>query len=215
MIAAGGRGERVGAPSPKQFAPLGDRPLLFWSLDVLDEAGCDPLILVVPAECVDRAQALTNEKERVLVVEGGLTRQESVANGLRHVDTENVFVHDAARPFIDVALVHRLADALGSSDGVIPVVPVGETVKEINGSWVVQTVDRSNLVLSQTPQLFSTEPLRRAHERAADEGYVSTDDAELIERYIGEVETVPGSRRNIKLTYAEDFELAESMLGTL
>lgn len=171
------------------------------------------MILVVPAECADRADALTSERERVVVVEGGPTRQESVANGLLRADTENVLVHDAARPFIDVALVHRLADALGSSDGVIPVVLVGETVKEVDGSRVVRTVDRSNLALSQTPQLFRTEPLKRAHERATDEGYVSTDDAELIERYGGDVRTVPGSWRNIKLTYAEDFELAEVMLG--
>ena len=172
------------------------------------------MILVVPAGSVDRAEALTNERERVVVVEGGSTRQESVANGLRHADTANVLVHDAARPFIEAALVQRLVDALGSSDGVIPVLPVGETVKEIAGSRVVGTVDRSDLALSQTPQLFRTEPLRRAHERAADEGYMSTDDAELIERYEGDVATVPGSRRNIKLTYAEDFELAESMLGS-
>lgn len=180
---------------------------------MLDQAGCDPLIVVVPAECVDRTQALTIEKEKVVVVEGGSTRQESVANGLQHADTDRVLVHDAARPFIDVALVHHLVDALGSSDGVIPVLPAGETVKEIDGSRVVRTVDRSNLALSQTPQLFRAEPLKRAHERATDEGYLSTDDAELIERYEGEVRTVPGSRRNIKLTYAEDFELAESLLG--
>ena len=149
---------------------------------------------------------------KIDVVEGGGTRQESVANGLRQISTRAVVVHDAARPFLAPDTVRELGVVLEGSDAVIPVIPVGETVKEIDGLDVVRTVDRSRLVLSQTPQMFLVDSLRAAHERAISDGYLATDDAQLVERYGGVVKTIPGSRRNIKLTYPEDFELAESIL---
>lgn len=148
------------------------------------------------------------------VVEGGASRQDSVANGLRSVQDDFALVHDAARPFVDPEMIRALLEAIDEADGVVPVVPVGETIKEIAGGDVARTIDRRNLFLSQTPQLFRTDALRRAHESAQADGFVGTDDAQLVERNGGTITTVPGSRRNIKLTYPEDFVLAERMVAS-
>ena len=146
------------------------------------------------------------------VVEGGETRQDSVGNGLAHVATSRVVVHDAARPFFEQEIVDATLRALDEADAAVPVLPIPETVKKVDGSFVSVTVDRSDLALAQTPQAFRTDVLRAAHTRARAEGFVGTDDAQLVERYGGDVAVVPGSRRNIKVTYPEDFALAEAMM---
>jgi len=133
---------------------------------------------------------------------------------LRAVSTDIVLVHDAARPFVEGKFVEELLNVLDGADGVIPVVPVGETLKELDGIDVVRTLDRTRHWLAQTPQLFRTESLRRAHEKARADEFAGTDDAQLIEMSGGTVRTVPGSRRNIKVTYPEDFELAQRMLDS-
>jgi 2-C-methyl-D-erythritol 4-phosphate cytidylyltransferase len=171
-------------------------------------AGCE-VILVVPTDHLERARAVDGDVE---IVPGGNSRQASVANGLAAVSTDLVLVHDAARPFVDSELIDALLDGLGDADGVVPVVPVHETVKEISGGDVTRTLDRERLALSQTPQLFKTGVLGAAHEQAASEGFQATDDAQLVEHSGGRIATVPGSRRNIKLTYPEDFEIAEQMV---
>ena len=133
---------------------------------------------------------------------------------MRAVSTDIVLVHDAARPFVEGKFVEELLNVLDGADGVIPVVPVGETLKELDGIDVVRTLDRTRHWLAQTPQLFRTESLRRAHEKARADEFAGTDDAQLIEMSGGTVRTVPGSRRNIKVTYPEDFELAQRMLDS-
>ena len=157
---------------------------------------------------------MLDSSEDVEVVTGGATRQESVANGLERITTATVLVHDAARPFVEPPVVDSLLVALASADAAVPIVPVDETLKEVDGSNVTRTIDRSSLALAQTPQAFDSEILRRTHDRARTQGYQATDDAELIERYGGTVSVVRGSRRNIKLTYAEDFALAEAMIAS-
>ena len=167
---------------------------------------------MVPKDFVAQAVDLVAGTD-VHVIEGGASRQESVANGLRSVEDEVVIVHDAARPFVESETIDALLEAIDDTDGVVPVVPVGETIKEVAGEDVARTIDRANLFLSQTPQLFRTHALRQAHESAQADGFVGTDDAQLVERNGGTIRTVPGSRKNIKLTYPEDFDLAERMVG--
>lgn len=212
IVAAGGRGERSGSEVPKQFADLEGRPLFLWSLDRLLAWGCEAIVLVVPPDRIEWARTQLEGAEAVQVVGGGEVRQASVSNGLAGVKTDVVFVHDAARPFVDAGVLDALVAALEQHDAAIPVVPLSETLKETAGDRVVRTVDRARLVLSQTPQAFRTEALRDAHRRAADEAHIGTDDAALVERYGGTVGTVPGSRINIKLTYPEDFTLARAMM---
>ena len=150
--------------------------------------------------------------QQVEVVAGGDTRQESVRNGLDRVETPVVLVHDAARPFVEPDVVHATLHALADADAAVPAVPIDETVKHLEGTRVVHTVDRSSLALAQTPQAFKTEVLKRAHARARAQGFVATDDAQLVESFGGVVATVRGSRRNIKVTYPEDFAFAEALM---
>jgi 2-C-methyl-D-erythritol 4-phosphate cytidylyltransferase len=130
---------------------------------------------------------------------------------LAEVDTTQVVVHDAARPLAGSDLVKDVLAALDDAVAVVPLVPIDETVKNKTDE-MVSTVDRSNLFLSQTPQAFNTEALKAAHLEAELHELEVTDDAELIELYGGKVASVSGHRRNIKVTFPEDFELAERLL---
>jgi 2-C-methyl-D-erythritol 4-phosphate cytidylyltransferase len=187
------------------------RSLVRWSLDLLRAGGCDPVIIVLPADVPPPTDVSSDSS--VLFSAGGLTRQDSVANGLRLVRSQRVVVHDAARPLADVALLERVLAALDHVDGVTPGVPVDETIKRVGEGFALETVDRTHLWRAQTPSAFVTETLRAAHQRAAEEGFVGTDEGQLVQRYGGRVAIVPGSRMNIKVTYPEDVHLVESLMG--
>jgi 2-C-methyl-D-erythritol 4-phosphate cytidylyltransferase len=147
--------------------------------------------------------------EGVAFVAGGETRQESVRNALEGIVADRIVIHDGARPFVKEDLVHRVLDALEGADAVIPVLPVDDTLKEIDGDRVLGTIDRNRVRRVQTPQAFRTEALRAAHEAASRDGFVGTDDAQLVERNGGRVVTVDGQWSNLKLTRPEDFAVAD------
>jgi 2-C-methyl-D-erythritol 4-phosphate cytidylyltransferase len=166
---------------------------------------------------IETARLLLPENA-IEIAEGGSTRQESVSNGLALVATEAVVVHDAARPFVTADLVRSIIDALGDADAVVAAVPVDETLKRThsdeNSLSVEETVDRSRLWNAQTPAVFRTEKLRDAHRRARSEAFIGTDESQLIERYGGVVKLVSGTRANLKITFPEDFAVAEAMMRT-
>ena len=190
---------------------LAGRPLLTWSLQTLSDFGCSSIVVAVPGPHLEMAEEMARPFETASVIEGGASRQESVANGLRHVSAELVIVHDAARPFISVDLVKRVVDGLAAFDGAIAAEPVEDTLKDVDGERVAVTVDRARMWRAQTPQAFRTPILKRAHDLARVRALAATDDAELVERAGGTVGVVRGDRRNIKLTYDEDFVVAESI----
>jgi 2-C-methyl-D-erythritol 4-phosphate cytidylyltransferase len=201
VVAAGG-GSRFGAA--KQFAPLGGVRVLDRSVGVALDA-CDGVVVVLPADNAWEGAA------GVQVAFGGATRSDSVRAGLALVpdDAEIVIVHDAARPLASRALFDRVAQKVANgADGAVPALPVSDTVKRVNNGRVVETVPRDGLVGVQTPQAFRAEALRAAHRI----GGVDTDDAALVEANGGVVVVVEGERRNLKLTVADDLELAEALL---
>jgi 2-C-methyl-D-erythritol 4-phosphate cytidylyltransferase len=167
-------------------------------------------VVVVPPEAVEGVRA--SYEDRNTVVAGGESRQESVRNGLAQVASEYVVVHDAARPFVTPEMIERTLSSLDDAEGAIVATPLDETLKRVEGDVVTETVSRRHLWRVQTPQSFRTEPLRRAHDKAAAEGIEVTDDASLIERYGGRVVVVHSTRANLKLTYPEDFVVAEAIL---
>ncbi|MDQ4065174.1 MAG: 2-C-methyl-D-erythritol 4-phosphate cytidylyltransferase [Actinomycetota bacterium] len=210
ILAAAGAGERAASadPLPKQFRLLAGRPLISWSLDVLRSV-CDPVVVAVPADHIDDARSLLDDG--VVITAGGATRQESVMRALDEITSEQVIVHDAARPFVTKELVTAVIDALDDVDGAIAVVPVQDTVKRVEQGRIVETLDRDGLCAAQTPQAFKTAVLREAHEAARRAGYHATDDAQLIEWRGGRVAVVEGSPLNIKITAASDFDIAEAL----
>src|SRR5438552_14968802 len=204
ILAAAGRGERLGTDVPKAFALCAGRPLLEWSLEVLESA-CDRVVVAVPP---DR----TGAPDRVA---GGDSRSESVRAALRAAPEARIaVVHDAARPLVTRELVEACVAALqGGFDGAIAAAPVMDTVKEAaDGGRVVRTLDRSHLWAVQTPQVFVADTLRRALDAGEEALAVATDDASLVEAAGGSVRVVEAPPENIKVTREVDLRLAEFLL---
>mgnify|MGYP000704717450 CR=1 FL=1 len=216
IVAAAGSGERLGMPSPKAFVPLGGRPILARA--VATALACPEIALVVvaaPPGAEDLAHAIVEPLGAHAVVTGGPTRQASIRAALAAVpaDAAAVLCHDAARALATPALFGAVLEALEGWDGVVPVVPVAETVKRVRGERVVGTEPREELALAQTPQAFVASALRDAHERAEAAGVEATDDAALLEWAGYRVRAIPGEPTNLKITTAEDLAWAEALLA--
>jgi 2-C-methyl-D-erythritol 4-phosphate cytidylyltransferase len=203
IVVAAGSGTRFG--QPKQYLPLGDRRVLDWSLAAA-RAGSDGVVLVVAPD-----QVGVPEPAADAVVAGDATRSGSVRAGLEAVPPEAgvVLVHDGARPLAPADLFTAVIAAVeqGTADAVVPGVPVVDTIRSrANG-----VIDRSDLVVVQTPQGFRADALRAAHLGDAE----GTDDASLVEAGGGTVLVVPGTPTNLKITYPADLVVAEALLPTL
>ena len=211
VVVAGGAGTRFGGA--KQFALLGGRPVVEWSVAACREA-LGHVVLVLPEGMTDRSYGAD------IVVAGGGSRSASVRNGLAAVpaDARVVVVHDAARPFASPRLFSAVVEALDPPEvaGAVCGLPVADTLKRVgrplgaSGAPVVETLDREALVSVQTPQAFAAEVLRLAH---AGEGE-ATDDAALVEATGATVQVVLGDPRNLKVTDPGDLSYLEHLLRT-
>jgi 2-C-methyl-D-erythritol 4-phosphate cytidylyltransferase len=202
VIPAGGSGERLGADRPKAFVVCAGRPLIEWSLEVL-EGVCDRVVVAAPPDWL-----------RDGWVEGGTSRSESVRNALAAApEARTVVVHDAARPLVTRELVEECLGALLGVDGAIAAAPVTDTIKESYPDGTVsRTLDRSRLWAVQTPQVFRADSLRRALDVEPDVLAVATDDASLVEAAGGTVRLVEAPVENFKVTTAADLERAAAAL---
>jgi 2-C-methyl-D-erythritol 4-phosphate cytidylyltransferase len=216
ILVAAGRGERLGTDRPKAFAKLGELPLLAEPLRRLDESDwIDSVVVVVPAGWEEPAILLAEElgcgKVRACVP-GGATRTDSVRAGVGEVpdDAAVVLVHDAARPILPDEVVERVLAPLAEGwDGVVPGLPVPDTVKRVgDDGGVVETVARDGLWTVQTPQAFPADTLRRAVAAGGD----ATDCAGLVEARGGRIKVVPGDPLLAKVTTADDLARVESLL---
>lgn len=215
IILAAGSGERLGGDVPKAFLELGDATLVSLAMEAAAGSDAvDALVVVVPRGW--EAQVPTDVGKPVTVIPGGATRQASASLGLRAAgDAQWVLVHDAARCLASSALFDDVAAALaaGKADGVVPVVPVADTIKRVRDGIVVGTVDRAELGSAQTPQGFRTAALLKVHVRAEAEGRAFTDDAGMLERGAYSVVAVAGEETNFKITTRADLERARTLLG--
>jgi 2-C-methyl-D-erythritol 4-phosphate cytidylyltransferase len=216
ILVAAGVGTRLGSDHPKAFAALGGRPLLAESLERLDVSDwIDAIVVVAPAGWEEPAILLAEEvvaSKVASVVTGGETRAHSVRNGLGEVidDAFVVVVHDAARPLVDDTILERLLGGLAEGvDGVVPGLPLRDTVKRVAGGTVVETVPREELVAVQTPQAFLADRLRAAY---AGDLAGATDCASLVERAGGRIGVVAGDPRLVKVTTGDDLALVERLL---
>jgi 2-C-methyl-D-erythritol 4-phosphate cytidylyltransferase/2-C-methyl-D-erythritol 2,4-cyclodiphosphate synthase len=218
IIVAAGRGSRFGTDGPKQYAALGGRPILRWSLAAF---GSHPKVRrVLPVIHPDDRESFETAARGLKThgpVPGGATRQESVMRGLEALSSDApnyVLIHDGARPGVDAALIERVIGGLAHAPGVIPALPVADTLKRIDiNSRIIETVPRSQLAAAQTPQGFHFDKILAAHQAAR--GQELTDDAAVLEHAGHAVLTVPGSAANHKITTPDDLaRMEQSILET-
>jgi 2-C-methyl-D-erythritol 4-phosphate cytidylyltransferase len=216
ILVAGGTGRRFGGAEPKQFQPLGGRPMLVVAASrFLGLASLARLIVVVAPDVTERAAAMLEPLGLPLrFAAAGAERQQSVASGIAALDPECaiVAVHDAARPLVALADVEACVAAARKTGAALLSTPVPDTVKRVADGRIVETVPRGDLWLAQTPQIFRADVLRRAHAAAPADG-AATDDAALVELLGLPVAIVPGDPRNRKVTTPDDLVWAESVLA--
>ena len=207
----------MGSAGDKTLVDIDGQPLIARTVDVFEH--CDAvttIVLVVSERNMDAVAALRAAKgwQKMLPpLAGGARRQDSVRAGLDALPRECdwVLVHDGARPFVTPRMIEGGLAAAADTGAAIAVVPVFDTVKRIGeGGRVVETLDRSELAMVQTPQVFRRDVLQRAHAEVVDD---VTDDAAMVERIGVEVRTFDGARSNIKVTTPEDLVIASAMLG--
>ncbi len=225
VIVAAGRGERAGSAEdgPKQYRRIGTKSVIAHTLErFLSWSRSGPIVVVIHPDDEALFAAAAAElpgAASVVTTFGGDTRQRSVYEGLRALsgtDATHVMIHDAARPFVDHALLDRVAEALdGGQEGILPAMPVTDTLKRGGSDHLVhETVPRAGLFAAQTPQSFVLSSIRAAHEKAAalrrDD---FTDDASIAEWAGLPVMLVEGSADNIKLTVKRDIAMADEKLS--
>ncbi len=217
VIVAAGSGDRLAADRPKAFVGLGGRPLLAESLERLERSDwVDAIVVAAPEGWEEPAILLAEEVGAGKVaqaVTGGATRAGSVRLGVAEVSTDAaaVLVHDAARPLLPAETIERVLEPLGEGwDGVVPALPVADTIKRVEHDVVSETVARDGLVAVQTPQAFAADTLRAALAGDIDS---ASDCASLVEARGGRVKVVDGDPRLLKVTSAQDLLAVEAMLA--
>ena len=214
IIVAAGSGSRAGSGPAKQWRMLAGKPVLRWSTEAFAAADAARIVVVLtPTDNAKAAQVLAGIDDWRSAA-GGATRAESVRSGLAQLadqpDDAIVMIHDAARPLLEKYHIDQLVEALNSADGALPCLPVADTLKREVGSTLA-TVSRDGLWRAQTPQAFRLGALRAAYAAWPADAGEPTDDAAVLERAGGRVAITPGDPRLMKLTYPEDFEMAEAL----
>jgi 2-C-methyl-D-erythritol 4-phosphate cytidylyltransferase len=216
IIVAGGKGLRMGSDIPKQFLPIGGKPVLMRTLERFRAYDTDlKIILELPEAQQDYWRQLCEQYHfdvKYELANGGQTRFHSVQNGLALVpdDAEGVVgVHDGVRPFPSVEVIRNCYETARKKKAVIPVIPIVETVRHLQDETSV-TVPRGDYRLVQTPQTFDIQLLKAANRQPYNDGF--TDDASVVEAFGFDITLVEGNRENIKITTPYDLKIAEVLI---
>ncbi len=229
VVLAGGSGLRLGGELPKQLQLLAGRTLLEHSVAAFDQApGVDDVIVVMPAAYIDTATSILGDRYGKLrrIIPGGADRPGSTRCAINLLTSEppfagldgNVLFHDAARPMVDQRIIADCVAGLAEHKALGVVVPTADTIVQLADATMVSIPPRESLGRCQTPQGFRLSVIRRAYELAAQDleagTFIATDDCGMVLRYLPEipVKAVAGSERNLKITYAGDLRIAESLL---
>ncbi|MBQ8608391.1 MAG: 2-C-methyl-D-erythritol 4-phosphate cytidylyltransferase [Bacteroidaceae bacterium] len=217
IIVAGGKGLRMGNALPKQFIPIGGKPLLMHTIDVFYQYDKNiHIILVLPIGQQAYWKELCKEyafQRPYLLANGGDTRFHSVQNGLSLIDGQEngiVGVHDGVRPFVSIETIKQCYDTAERLDAVVPVTDINETIRYVSSTSQSHTVNRDEYKLVQTPQVFNLQLLKQAYQQEYIETF--TDDASVVEAMGKTIHLVTGNRENIKITTPFDLTIAETLL---
>ena len=216
IIVAGGKGLRMGTDIPKQFLPIGGKPVLMRTLERFREYSLTlQIILVLPKAQQDYWHQLCQEydfKVEYQMTNGGETRFHSVQHGLALIpdDAQGVVgVHDGVRPFPSIDVIRNCYETARTAKAVVPAIPIVETVRHLNGEKS-KTVPRNDYRLVQTPQTFDIQLLKAANKQPYNDNF--TDDASVVESYGQQITLIEGNRENIKITTPYDLKIAEVLL---
>ncbi len=215
ILVAAGSGQRAGQGLAKQWRDLNGRPVLAWSARTLLEAGADPLVVVIRRGDEALATAALSGLNGWVVAHGGENRSDSVRSGLAALPIGGpgaVLIHDAARPFVEPGHVQSLLEALATADGAVPALAVADSLKTLGEGGLV-AASREGLFQVQTPQAFDRKTLLAAYDALPPDAAM-TDDAGVMERFGGRVVAVAGDIRLFKLTYPEDFAMAQALASS-
>lgn len=223
VILAGGTGQRIGSAVPKQLIEIGGLPILAYSVRTFDaHPRIDELVVVMATGYVGVAREISAPYGKVRsVIEGGISRSESTVRALAELagepDDSRVLFHDAARPFVDAAIIGRCLDALEEYEAVAVGQPVPDTIVGVSDDGLVTAMPaRARLRRFQTPQGFWLGTIRKAYDLAlGDPSFEATDDCGVVHRYLPGVPipVVAGSERNLKVTHPLDITIAEHLSG--
>ncbi len=217
IIPAAGRGKRMAAEKNKLFLLLGSQTILQHTLNLfLEHPQIDRIYLVVASNDQETLTPLLASEEKITVVTGGAERQDSVWNALELIQQNKVMprwilVHDGARPLCPPIVIERILKQCVLSGAAIPVVPLVDTIREITPQHT-KVLNRSQLFATQTPQGFEAQLLIKAYQRCKEEGWQTTDDASVVERFGHSVATVDGVVNNLKITTPQDLQFAKWLL---
>lgn len=221
IVLAAGSGSRMKSKTKKQFMEIKGKPVIWYSLFEFEKSRVDEIILVTGKEDIDYCKKEIVEKYNLKkiknVVSGGSERYESVYNGLKEVTGNIVLIHDGARPLINNEIIERSIEGTIKSDACVVGVPVKDTIKRANKEgYIIDTPNRSELWITQTPQSFKTDLVKMAYKKMKEElekGNTTlniTDDAMVVEEFTtNQVRFVQGDYKNIKVTTPEDIDIAE------
>jgi len=213
IVVSAGSGSRAGGDEPKQYRHLGGKPVLVWSVQaMLQRNEIAAVVVCVRPGGVAQARAILPNSARVVVVEGGKTRTDSVRAGLRALQPhapDSVLIHDAARPGLSQAVLDELLAALAGADAAAPALQVADALKDNSGS-TLRSVTRDHLVRVQTPQAFRWDVITSAYASAIDS---AVDDLALVEASGAKVVLTAGRQELMKITYPEDFAVAEKLIA--
>ncbi len=221
IVLATGSGSRMKSKTKKQFMEIKGKPVIWYSLFEFEKSRVDEIILVTGKEDIDYCKKEIVEKYNLKkiknVVAGGSERYESVYNGLKEVTGNIVLIHDGARPLINNEIIERSIEGTIKSDACVVGVPVKDTIKRANKEgYIIDTPNRSELWITQTPQSFKTDLVKMAYKKMKEElekGNTTlniTDDAMVVEEFTtNQVRFVQGDYKNIKVTTPEDIDIAE------
>ena len=221
IVLAAGSGSRMKSKTKKQFMEIKGKPVIWYSLFEFEKSRVDEIIVVTGKEDIDYCKKEIVEKYNLKkiknVVAGGSERYESVYNGLKEVTGNIVLIHDGARPLINNEIIERSIEGTIKSDACVVGVPVKDTIKRANKEgYIIDTPNRSELWITQTPQSFKTDLVKMAYKKMKEElekGNTTlniTDDAMVVEEFTtNQVRFVQGDYKNIKVTTPEDIDIAE------
>ena len=221
IIPAAGAGLRMGDGLAKQFRLLYGKPVILHTIEaVVGNKRISGAVVVVPSTDVKAVAKIVDEsdiKKVVKVVAGGVTRSDSVAEGIKVLpaDSAYVLIHDGVRPFVGKRLIDEVIDAAMESQAATAAIPVSDTLKSVSGKKITGSISRKDVWRIQTPQCFNLKILQEGFHQAKQDGFVATDESSLVERMNREVTVVTGDEANVKITTLADMELARAIAAQI